>query len=129
MRVRFAFVRRLGAVLCGVLMMHTSWMAATASCERTVRPAGVSPAEAPASDAHAHHHAQEQAPSTEMPAPHHHTPSASCPMAMACSMTVITSELPTIEVVTVGHVTTLPTLVADAPHWALVAPEPPPPRG
>ncbi|MBY0490401.1 MAG: hypothetical protein K2R93_11215 [Gemmatimonadaceae bacterium] len=114
-------------------MMHTSWMAASASCERTVQPAGVSLADVPVPDAHAHHHAPqqtyEQARSTETPAPQHHTPSASCPMAMACSMNVITSALPTIEVVTVGHATTLPTFVADAPHWALVAPEPPPPRG
>ena len=133
MRARFAPLRRLGAILFGVLMMHTSWMAATASCDGPALHQGATAQAAHAShtaeaNAHAHHHA----PPADLPAPHHDHDDASrtsCPMAMACTLSVVAAALPTVDVVTVALATALPTFVADAPHWALVAPEPPPPRG
>jgi hypothetical protein len=139
MQRRAAFFRRLGAILCTVLMMHTSWMAATASCEQPTYGVGGSAHVLPNAEvsapmsahangpAPAHHHHAPAAPSTP-PTSHHDAP-ASCPMAMACTLSVMTAEVPTIEVHTVAQTSAMPTSVADAPHWALVAPEPPPPRG
>ena len=133
MRARTRLFRRLVAILCGVLMVHTSWMAATASCERHPQDAEYATAVVSATttaSAHGHHHAEPvaQLPAPVAPASHHNATSWNCPMAMACTLSVMTADVPVVTTRTVAIGTTLPTHVAGAPRGTVTTPEPPPPR-
>lgn len=112
-------LRRSGALLLGVLLLHTSWLAASAACERSVT-AAAPVAAAPSS--HSHH-----APADSR-APHHGPTTVTCPMAMACVLAAITTVVPTVTVPQVAIDATLAQHNERMPRSSRVAPEPPPPR-
>jgi hypothetical protein len=101
-------LRRSGALLLGVLLLHTSWLAASAACERSVT-AAAPVAAAPSS--HAHH-----APADSR-APHHGPTTVTCP-----------TVVPTVTVPQVAIDATLAQHNERMPRSSRVAPEPPPPR-
>lgn len=124
MRVRLHPFRRLGAILLGVLILHTSWIASVSACEMS----NVAAQSESATPAHEHAHAHHQSAAPEVPASHHESASVICPMAMACTQNAMTTVVPTVTTRTVPVVSSVPDLIARSPRTVRVAPDTPPPR-
>lgn len=130
-------------MLLSVQLLQVILLAASAVCDPAAGavPGGASPLAMPVASAPQHHHGEhvshdvqrindsDEKPAGAPSAPSHHAPSAPCPMAMACTVTAVVAEVPTIATGTV----IVPALVlsheADAPASVHPAPETPPPRG
>lgn len=139
-------LRRAAAFLLGVHLLQVVLLAASAVCERGMTSGTVEAitgqvaAAMPAHDHAAHGHGHGAHPSgvtTAVPAAtpesapaHHHAPESDgeCPMAMACTVTAVAAELPTLETPVVLVTADVVPHVAQVPASLHHAPEPPPPR-
>lgn len=146
----FARLRRHTALLCATLLAHSLWMAASATCESVtaggperavasgpgsaapVHVHGV-PASVPASRAHASHaplaaHAIHDAAPTQSPVAPLPPHPVACPMAMACAVSAMQVDVPTLHMRTLAQHEDVRDATATMPRSVLSAPEPPPPR-
>lgn len=137
-------LRRAAALLLGVHLLQVVLLAASAVCERgmtsgTVKAiTGQVAAAMPDHDHSVHQHgAHPSGVTTAVPAAtpesapaHHHAPQSDgeCPMAMACTVTAVAAELPTLETPVVLVTAEVVPHVAQVPASLHLAPEPPPPR-
>lgn len=121
--------RRAGALLIGVLLLHTSWLASSSACElRGGADLSVAATAPHATDPHAHHHTVPSPLPADPTTPLHDSSSAMCPMAMACALSAVTTDVPsvTVPVVIVGEQS--PQSGETRRGATRLAPEPPPPR-
>ncbi|GAB1344132.1 hypothetical protein [Gemmatimonas sp.] len=139
-------LRRAAGVLLAVHLLQIVLLAANSICESpaltALAPAAADVAAAPdaaSHAAHAHHVVSGDAQTTGAPvadstdgstqAPHHApTPGATCPMAMACSVTAVVAQVPEVASTIVDVPTIRVWHVVATPRTVHGAPEPPPPR-
>jgi hypothetical protein len=133
-------VRRAASLVLGVHLLQVLLLAASAVCERGATANAMPATTRLAAGALVGHHARSHqhgghgtavtTPAPESLPPQHHAPTSdgACPMAMACTVTAMAAELPTIESRVVRVAAELVPHVAEAPASLHHAPEPPPPR-
>jgi hypothetical protein len=142
-------LRRAASLLLGVQLLQVILLAASAVCDPAVLArvapgvevtSPAAPAVAPQASGPVHHHAEhalhgEQSLGTqngslpqEPSAPPHHDPAATCPMAMACTVTAVIAAVPTIDTATVIVPALALSYDPEAPASVRPAPETPPPR-
>jgi predicted component of type VI protein secretion system len=147
-----ARLRRAASLLLGVQLLQVILLAASAVCDPAVLTSGsplagidspaaaVSAAVPERASALVHHHAEHAVHSQAAPAasdepfpaepsaPAHHDPAADCPMAMACTVTAVIADVPTIATRTVIVPALALSQDPEAPASVRPAPETPPPR-